>query len=197
MSPLTSSAAISLLAALPLVEQLSSTERDQLLALFEERQLQEGEVVVEAGAVCHELFFITQGVLRVTGRAAHGREVTQSFRQTGQFCTLLTSFEQQQPASQRLLAASPAQVLVTTRTQLTGLSQQLAQLPRLLTELIRRELQAKLDLHRRYLGQPAAGRYAVLLAHQPQVAQQVAQHLLASYLGITPQSLSRLRRQLT
>jgi len=61
-------------------------------------------------------------------------------------------------------------------------------------QLSQQQLLEKLQVHRAYLGLDAATRYQTFLARQPEIAGRVPQRLIASYLGITPQSLSRLRR---
>ncbi|WP_324671476.1 Crp/Fnr family transcriptional regulator [Hymenobacter sp. GOD-10R] len=192
----TRTVSVSLLAALPQSPQLSAVEQQSVLAAFQERILTEGEVLVEARTVCEELFFVQEGVLRIAVRDTQGKERTHFFREAGQFCTLLTSFEQQLPATQSLLAACPARVLAITYAQLVALSQQVPRLSELLGQLIQQELLGKLHLHRTFMGHDAARRYQLFLLHQPEVARCVPQHLIASYLGITPQSLSRLRKQI-
>lgn len=184
----------SLLTSFPLIGSVSPADQELFLAGWQERTVAEGEVLSEAGAICQEVFFIQQGVLRLVARAPQGKEITHSFRQQGQLCTLLASFEQRVPATLRIQAACPARVLAIDRARLEDLSRQLPYLPGLLTQLIRQELLAKLHLQRAYLGQDAEARYQFFLQHQPEVARCVPQHMIASYLGITPQSLSRLRK---
>lgn len=184
----------SLIAAFPPFGFISTADQAQLLAAWEKRTVAEGEWLSEAGAICQELLFIQQGVLRVAAREPQGKEITHSFRREGQFCTILASFEQQVPTTLRIQAACPAQVLAIDKSRLDGLRQQLPYLPGLLTQLSQRELLEKLHLQRAYRGQDAAARYRFFLQHQSEVAQRVPQHMIASYLGITPQSLSRLRQ---
>lgn len=182
-----------LLACLAAHGAISPADHASLLAAWPCRAVAEGEYLTAPNAVCEELFFVEQGVLRLVDLAGPA-EVTHSFRSAGQLCTLLASFERQVPSPLRIQAACPARVLAISHAGLAALGRQLPWLPKLLQRLIQHELQEKLALQRAYLGQDAAGRYHTLLARQPEVARQVAQRVLASYLGITPQSLSRLRR---
>ncbi len=173
---------------------LSAAALCKLLAAWEVRTVAEGESLSAPGAVCREAFFIQQGVLRVVARLPRGREVTHSFRREGQFCTVLASFEQLAPTPLYIQAACPARVLALDKSRLDELVQQIPPLPGLVAQLIQQELLDKLHTQRAYAGLDAQARYQVLLHHQPEVAQRVPQHMLASYLGITPQSLSRLRK---
>jgi CRP-like cAMP-binding protein len=184
----------SLLDAFPPFGLLAPAEQHQLLAAWEVRTVAEGEFLSEAGTSCQEVFFIQQGVLRLVAWGAQGREITHSFRREGQLCTVLASFEQQVPTPLRIQAACPARVLALNKSRLDRLLQQIPTLPGLFAQLIQQELLDKLTTQRAYLGLDAQARYELLLQHQPEVASRVPQHMLASYLGITPQSLSRLRR---
>lgn len=186
----------SLLAALRPFGSLPAPALAQFAAAWQSRTAAEGELLFRGGPVCAELFFVEQGVLRLVARPRGGREITHSFRHEGQLCTLFTSFAEQVPTPLSIQAACPARVLAIGRARLEEMYQQLPALRALFGQLTRQQLAEKLDLQRAYLGQDAAGRYATLLARQPEVAGRVPQHMVASYLGITPQSLSRLRRQL-
>jgi len=185
---------VSLLACLQEFGAIPPADQTTLLAAWHRRTVAEGEWLTAPRAVCEELFFVEQGVLRLVDQSGPGQEVTHSFRCEGQLCTLLTSFEQQVPSHVRIQAACPVQVLAITHTQLATLNEQLPYLPGIMLRLIRHELTTKLTMQRAYLGQDATARYHTLLVRQPEVARRVPQHMLASYLGITPQSLSRLRR---
>ena len=186
----------SLLAALQPFGSDSRPALAQFVAAWESRAVAEGECLFRGGPACQELFFVEQGVLRLVARPAGGREITHSFRHEGQLCTLLTSFEQQVPTPLSIQAACPARVLAISRARLEAAYQQLPPLRALFGQLARQQLAEKLDLQRAYLGQDAATRYETFLARQPAVAGRVPQRMVASYLGITPQSLSRLRRAL-
>lgn len=184
----------SLLACLQPYGAIPPADHATLLAAWHRREVAEGEYLTAPNAVCEELFFVEQGVLRLVDQSGLGPEVTHAFRSEGQLCTLLTSFEQRVPSRVRIQAACPAQVLAISHAQLAALNQQLPYLPEVLQQLIRHELLEKLTMQRAYLGQDATARYHTLLARQPEVARRVPQRMIASYLGITPQSLSRLRR---
>lgn len=186
----------SLLAALQPFAAIPAADQALLLRAWQCRSVAEGEFLSEAGGVCQELFFIQQGVLRLVAQPGPGREVTHSFRHEGQLCTVLTSFEKQVPTPLRIQAACPAQLLVISKTRLEALSQQLPYLAGLLADYAGHTLREKLHAQRAYLGQDAAGRYDTFLRLQPEVARRVPQRMVAAYLGITPQSLSRLRRTL-
>jgi CRP-like cAMP-binding protein len=182
----------SLLTALHPFGPLPTADHARFLDAWQARFVAEGEVLCAPGTVCQQLFFIEQGVLCLRERPPRGKAVVHSFRSEGHFCTLLTSFEQQTPTPVGIYAACPTQVLVIDKAQWTTLEHALPSLAPIFTRLLRHTLFEKLSLQRSYLGQDAATRYETFLATQPTIARRVPQHLIAAYLGITPQSLSRL-----
>lgn len=81
-----------------------------------------------------------------------------------------------------------------SKKRLDDLYGQLPYLADLMQRVIQQELLAKMRQRNAYLGLDAHTRYQQFLAQQPEVAKQVSLTAVASYLGITPQSLSRLRK---
>ncbi len=185
---------ISLLTCLQRFGTIPAADHDLLLQSWHPRSVAADAYLQQAGTVCQELYFLEQGVLRLLTEPLRGPAITQFFVREGQFCTVLASFESQTPVDKSIQAVSDGQVLALSKTSLTILGQQLAYFPALLARLIQQGLLDKLHLRQAYLGQDAAARYETLLWQQPEIAHRVPQNMLASYLGITPQSLSRLRK---
>lgn len=185
----------SLLAALLPFGPLSAADQQHFAAAWQGRSAAEGEMLFRAGPACPELFFIEQGVLRIVAQSRPGKDITHSFRREGQLCTILPSFEAQVSTALSIQAACPVRVLAISRARLDALYQQVPSLRALFGQLTQHQIIEKLALHRAYLGQDAAARYETFLAREPEVARRVPQQMIASYLDVTPQSLSRLRQR--
>jgi hypothetical protein len=175
-----------LLPYLELAGFIPEADRAVIATAWQVRCLKEGETLLAAGAVCHEL--------RIQVQQASGKEVTHFFMSEDRFCTILHSFTHQVPAAESIQAACAAQVLAISKTQLEALYYQLPYLRDLIKERIQQGLLDKIRLRNAYLGQDSAARYQQFLRFQPDVARRVALSDVASYLGITQQSLSRIRR---
>ncbi|UOQ69911.1 Crp/Fnr family transcriptional regulator [Hymenobacter volaticus] len=173
---------------------IPEVDRAVIAAAWQVRSLKEGETLLTAGAVCHELYFVQEGVLRIQVQQASGKEVTHFFMAENRFCTILHSFTHQIPAAESIQAACVTQVLAISRTNLEALYHQLPYLRNLIMESIQQGLLDKIRLRNSYLGQDSAARYHQFLRCQPEVARRVSLSDVASYLGITQQSLSRIRR---
>lgn len=184
----------SLLTALQHVGPVPAADHDRILSVWQPRTVADGEFLVRAGSPCAELFFVREGVLRILGQPLRGKEVTFGFMQEAQFCTILASFLQQLPNPNSIQAACPTEVLAISRTGFDSLCRQFPYLSSLFMQLIQQTLLEKIQTRQLYLGQDAATNYDLFLTQQPDVARRVPQHMIASYLGVTPQSLSRLRK---
>ena len=184
----------------PFIERLESMrpiptgDRELIGEAWQARNYEEGELLFRGGAVCRELFFICNGVLRIGITGEEGEEKTHFFLKEKQFCTILKSFENQTAAAERIQAACKATVLAITHDRLLGLYAGIPYLQSLIDQLIHCQLLDKVTLRNSYLGHDAAARYKLFLTQQRDIALRVSLGDIASYLGITPQSLSRIRR---
>jgi len=162
----------------------------------ESRTYREGDYLFKGGKICRELFFVCKGVLRVMVINEQGNEVTHFFLKENQFCSILNSFNNRIAAPESIQAACDAEVLVLTRKNLDQLYTQIPYLQELITQITHQGLLDKINIRNSYLGHDSTARYKLFLSQQPLVASQVPLGDIASYLGITPQSLSRIRKNI-
>lgn len=175
------------------------SEADELLLphALQPRFLAENTVLVQQGRVCQELFFIVRGVLRLVGQQEDGTQTAYSFCTENHLCPIIDTLTNQLPAAQGIEAACPTEVLVLPRAALLDLCGRLPYLQTIIDTATRRRLLAKEQLRNEYRGKSAASRYQLFLQREPDIARRVSLRDVASYLGITQQSLSRIRRQLS
>jgi len=185
-----------LIAFLKLFHPISPADEELIIAATETRRYKEGEYLFRAGNICREMYFICNGVLRIMVLNEQGNQVTYFFLKENQFCTILNSFNNNVPAHESISAACEVEVLVFSRASLNQLYQQLPYLKFLIDQITQQALLDKIDLKNGYLGYDSTTRYQMFLMRQPEIALRVPLSDIASYLGITPQSLSRIRRNL-
>ena len=179
------------------LRDIPAAEEHLLVPALQPRFLPEDMVLVNQGQICQELLFIVSGVLRMVGQQEDGTQTTYSFCTENHLCPIIDSLTNRVPAAQGIEAACPTEVLVLPRTALLDLCVRLPYLQMIIDTATRRRLLAKEQLRNQYLGKSAAARYQLFLQCEPDVARRVSLRDVASYLGITQQSLSRIRRQLT
>ena len=185
-----------LISFLRLFRDISDADAELILNATESRSYKEDEYLFKGDTICSEMFFIADGVLRIMAFNEQGTEVTHFFLKSNQFCTILNSFINQVKAYESICAACDTEVVVFKRTQLYKLYTELPYLKPLIDSITNQALLDKIALRNAYLGQDSSARYKTFMELQPEVALRVALSDVASYLGITPQSLSRIRKKL-
>jgi CRP-like cAMP-binding protein len=173
-------------------------EKDQALLdlSFEKKALKEGDYLFHPNNICKQLFFICKGILRIIVVNDKGIEVTHFFLKQNQFCTILKSFNNQLVAEEGIQAACEAEVLAVSRVELLSLYEQIPYLKSLIDQITQQALLDKVELRNSYLGLDAQSRYKLFMMQQADVAMRVPLSDIASYLGITQQSLSRIRKNI-
>lgn len=172
---------------------LTETQWQQLAAIFKPRQAEVRQFIVLPGATQHEVMFVTQGLLRFYYVGEDGKETNKAFIAENEFAGPLASASLNLPLYFGIQALEETHMLVAQYDDYVNLYEQdliFERLGRKLTEtlLIRKELRT-----RSLLMQNAKERYLNFLETYPNLVDRIPQYQLASYLGITEVSLSRLK----
>ena len=170
--------------------------RRLILDAFEQKIFYEGDYLFRSGGICRHRFFICDGVLRIMAGNDKGVEVTHYFLKTLQFCTILQSFNHGTIAHESIQAACDSVIRVIGKDSLFVLYQKVPWLQPVIDDITQQALLDKINLRNRFLGMDSTERYRIFLAQQPEIARRVSLADIASYLDITPQSLSRIRRNI-
>jgi CRP-like cAMP-binding protein len=181
---------------LQLFREVSAPDSRIIENAMQSRDYPEGSVLLQQGKIAKELFFICQGVLRIVASNDKGVTVTYFFLKENQFCTILNSFNNSVPAAEGIETACASSLLAISKTGLADLYRQLPYLKELVTGIMQQALLDKIQLRNDYHGEDASSRYQKFLIRQPDIASRVSLRDIASYLGVTQQSLSRIRRNI-
>ena len=185
-----------LISYLQLFRSFPPGDQELISEAFESRAFKEGDELFHSGHICKQLFFICNGVLKIVVRNEKGNDIIHFFLKENRFCTILNSFNNNLPAEESILAACDTEVMVIGKTALGALYSSLPNLKALIGQITQQALLAKIQTRNAYLGQDSTTRYQRFMMHEPEVALRVALSDVASYLGITPQSLSRIRKNM-
>ncbi len=152
--------------------------------------------VLREGQLSDTYLFLEQGWMRGFALAPSGDEVTTGIFRPGQVVFEASSFFQRQPSMENIQALTPCQAWGISFAQLNHLFHALPEF----REFGRSRLvMGFASLKARMLSmvtQTAEQRYLSLLQHHPEIFQNVPLKQIASYLGVTDSSLSRIRREL-
>ncbi len=124
-----------------------------------------------------------------------GTEITRYFAFEKNFGTALASFITQKPSLEYIEALEKSEVLSIYRNDFY----QLLEIIPSLEKIYRRILEASHDINTQriesLLGKNAKERYLTLLEQQPLIVERIPSKIIATYLGISPETLSRVKRQ--
>ena len=174
---------------------ISVQEKAVLESDFQPIKMAEGEELFEGGKTCNLLFFICKGVLKIHSTNERGVDVIHYFYRENQFCTILDSFNEGRFTEVKIQAACDAEVLQISKLKLYALYDRLPFMKDIVDRAMQQGLLEKVRLRNCFLGQEAADQYKLFVAQRPEIALRVSVKDIASFLGITPQSLSRIRKQ--
>ncbi len=189
-------------AVISYLEQFKQTpvpEGDQevILACFDHHSYKEDDYLFREGKVCSTLFFIYTGIVRIVSTNDKGVDRTHYFYKENQFCTILKSFREGVAAEASIQAASGVvEALTISRQRLDALYTRIPYMKDVMSMLFQQQLVEKVETRNAYLGVDAETQYRLFLERQSDIALRVSMKDIASYLGITPQSLSRIRRNI-
>lgn len=185
-----------LIAYLHLLQEIPDPDAAIIDAYFERREYKEGDYLFPGNKICTELFFVSKGVLRIVTTNDKGIDITHFFYKENQFCTILQSFNEATPTEPGIQASCDAEVLAISKPKLLELYQQLPYIKILIDNAIQQRLMDKVRIRNSYLGEDSEKQYKLFIMQQPDIALRVPLKDIASFLGITPQSLSRIRKNL-
>jgi len=175
---------------------IPQTDFDLISARLQCREIKAGEVLLAEGRAARELFFIVSGILKIVSTSEKGNEVIQFFAKENKFCTILYSFNGDALSREGITAATDGRVLYFSKAGLSDLFEQLPYFSALLNSIIQKMLLDKIQLRSSLMGEDASVRYLKFIAQESDIMQRVPLSDIASYLGITQQSLSRIRRNI-
>ena len=176
---------------------LAPFEDDELAparAALQVRTLARGEVYLSAGARASRVGLVRIGVLREFYPMGDARERTRAFGVSGDFAGSLSDLLNGGPSRTEVVAVRASRVLELPWALVVELTQSGAW-HALLDRVVTRLYLAKSEREYELLGLDALARYDRFRERFPTLERHVAQRHVASYLGITPEHLSRLRRR--
>lgn len=175
---------------------LSDDSVQQVLNHVQQRTLKSGEHFLEFSAIAHEIMFVDEGFLRSYDIGNQGEEITKYFVRPNQFYADLESYYNLTPCENAIQAVTAATVLVIKRKHWEMLSETIPNFYIYTKTIIEAALLNKIKDNDFLNYGTAMDKYLELQKRYPEILLQVPQQYVASYLKITPQSLSRIRKEL-
>jgi CRP-like cAMP-binding protein len=176
---------------------LSEADRHYIKSAFKPRTLRKKQFLLQAGDVARYENFICKGVLRAFTVDVTGHEHIAMFGMENWWISDLYSFLTETPATQNIEALEDSELLQIEKNELEMLYKEVPQLNRFFRILLQNAFIANQQRALAAISQTAEQQYLSFLKKFPTLEQRVPQHQIASYLGIAPETISRIRRQQT
>jgi CRP/FNR family transcriptional regulator, anaerobic regulatory protein len=174
-----------------------STEELQIIGqLAQPKKLKKGEFLAEAGKICRNMAFIEKGMMR-NFYLVEGNEITRYVSLENNFLTAFGSFIRQEPSQEYVQALEPCQLHLLSYDNLQNLYQTLPKMNNLVRLVMENEYYCMEKRVFEMIALTAEQRYEILLKERPDLIQRVPLQYLASMLGISPETLSRIRKKIT
>jgi len=174
----------------PLSEAFLSALRKKLIPL----SFPKNHLLLEAPKVEDHVYFLVKG-FAMSYTYHDGERLVEKFWKTGQLVVSSQSFFEQIPALENIQLMEKSEVLCVSYASVQELFSQFPEASHLHRKLLNRHYEHIQRRLQDMLRLTALQRFQKLLAHFPAIEQTVTQDSIASYLGISPQSLSRIKRQ--
>ena len=175
---------------------LSKEEEEAMLESYPIKKFKKGDTVLEEGVLTNDTFLILEGCIR-KHRIIDGVDKTTEFYTEGEPVAEFARLSMDQPTQNSYSCVEATVVVVVnseTEKKFYEKYPRFEEITRLETEKILGSSQEHLT---NFITQSPEERYKELLTNKPELLQRVPQHQIASYLGVTPESLSRIRKRLT
>jgi len=171
-------------------EFLEALEKDVVLL-----SLPKDYKLLEVPQISNQAYFLHRG-FALTYSYTHGHKQVERFWNNGQIIVSLRSFFEQVPTTEFIQLAAPSEVLCISHQCVITLMEKFSEANHLCRVILSRYYTDSCERVHSLHHEPTTARFRKLTENFPEIEQLVPQDWIASYLGIAPQSLSRMKRHL-
>lgn len=175
---------------------LKTDQLDFILSKATLRELHKEEYFSEAGKIPQEVGFILEGIFRFCYYNNKGEEITNYFIDKNTFVTDYQKFEDQVVASEYVQAVTYCKLIVFSRKDWDEISDKIFGWDKIAIKIYKKCLNEAIERRSPLVSEDATTRYLTFIEKFPTIAHNVPLSYVASYLGITQQSLSRIRKNM-
>lgn len=174
---------------------LNAVEEAAFIDILEVKQYKKKEFLLQEGQICKKAFFINKGCMRLFYNV-EGVENTIQFFFDNSWYTDYTSFLTEQPCMENMQALEPCEIVQFTKVDLYKLYEKYPVFDRVGRVMAENAFLSLSRLNKMLTNEEPEQRYLNLLKDRPELMERIPQHYIASYLGIKPESLSRIRKRI-
>jgi CRP-like cAMP-binding protein len=164
--------------------------------LLQVKHIPKKTYLLQEGEICNFEAYLNKGCIRTFYIDENGFEVTLMFSIEDWWIGDVGSFYEQRPSNLFIETLEDCEILAFNPVTKEMLLAEIPKFERVFRLLVQRSLAATFNRLIRTITQPAQEKYLDFLKRYPTISQRVPQHYIASYLGISPEFLSKVRTKL-
>ncbi len=177
------------------ISLLSSETKENLSFHISHKKIPKGENLLKKGQVCRHIYFVQKGFLRIY-YYKDGKDITEWFTSEKSFCFSISSYFSGNPSQLIIEALEDSEVIMLSKNGLEEMQKTNLEIAHLMIQFFSGSLIASQKRMDSIQFESAKKRYERLLHDQPEIIHKVPLQNIASFLGITQETLSRIRARL-
>ena len=158
------------------------------------RKLRRKEFLLREGEICNEKVFVTKGLFRTFSVGENGAEHILRFIDAGNWLIDPESYFKEQPAKYNIDAIEPTQVVLFHRADFHYLNEQISHLGKYNQDLFKESVLTLQDQLHMTISGTSEEKYLHFIETHPDIYQRIPLHMVASYLGLSRETLTRIRQ---
>ena len=175
--------------------QLTDEGEKIIQTVFFREELPKGHILFRQGEICNTVYYLVQGFARIYYLSESGREITAEFFHENSFVTAKDSFFSHKPTIYYCELTEDCLIYSISYSELDSLIDSNHEFAKFGIRVILKFAKDMTEYIANLKFQTAEERYNTLITNNPTILQRVSLGHIASYLGITPETLSRIRAE--
>ncbi len=172
------------------------SERELIIQRLKHRSLKRREHIMVTGQVCRHYTFVVRGILRMYGIDRGGKENNILFAAENNWISDISSFHSGLPGESNIQALEASEIIQIEQQDLYHLYLSIPKLDRIFKVITEEKYVELQDRVFQDISSTAQERYLAFLKKHPDLASRLPNTQIASYLGITPEFLSVIRKEM-
>lgn len=173
--------------------QLNQQQLNLIVSCAEEEHLKANEILSEAGNISKKLAYVLEGVMMISYYNSKGEEIVHHFVDENHFAVDIESFNYQTASMVYIKAVTDCKLITFSHKKWHDLRSTIIGFDSIIDKVVSKTLLDKVNIIRPMLSVDAKSRYENLLRDYPLLVNRIPLVYIASFLGITASTLSRIR----
>lgn len=179
-------------------EKIMPLSKEEVMAIVDTltvKEMNKGTILLREGEVSSEVYFVLEGCVRQY-YLIEGEERTSNFFTDEQWVISMQSFGQNEPSKHYLDCCTDCKLVVGNREKEESLYRQFPKFETISRKVLEKVFAEQQEIMSTYTTDSPEQRYVKLLKSRPDLFQKIPQYQIASYIGVKPESLSRIRKRI-